>query len=734
MSAFAAMPVEKGMTNTRPAAVIQPSEQAGGAASAFDLVVAGRPTACIVIGDQRDPLVLDAATCLNFYIGKITGTQLVVRTETEAGAGAGVSNRVVLGATVAAARAGLDTAGLESDGYRLKVSGRTLFILGPDRSFRAVEPVFDATATNGTTAADEAPADEDEDIATHDGQRIERLERIKAMRVTRQVRWKARWTGICAVRGTLNGVIRVLHDYGGVRWFLPSPQGERIPTASAFRVPGDLNIVEKPAFQAAFANADGLWAYTPSNYWAMGNGFRVPLNLRYFFGHSWGSQIGLAAGSPGALFRQHPEYFAMRQGRREYKPKGSVLCTSNPAVVDLLTRTMQRWFDAGWDWVQYNQSDGYKRCECEACDALDGYRLYERGAFTNPCERLLGPAYEMAQRCLKSHPDKHILMLSYGPTRLPSRQFDRFPSNVVLQMCHTTTNDFARWAGKADAYAVWLYWFGAYQTPGIAVKYTPRAAAERLQYFHQQGVRLLYWGCGKGGINWGNEGPVYYVVGQLIRNPRLDYQRVLDEYYEGVFEAAAPAMRRYFDLLYRQVQTNHVDRARDETGGAHVYTIRTYFTNTYPNAILSQLENFLDDAQARADTDRARHWVALTRDQFTYLQTTAQVFLEYDRLMGEPTLDNARRLQAARAARDSYLARLRGYKRDPEFIRDWYPGYQTIVPHAADGNGKKDRNLTRYPPFFWKEETPEGLLKKALKAQKRATPARDRPKEDNLES
>jgi len=646
-----------------------------GSAAGFDIVKDGRASAVVLTPDPCDPIVLDAANCLNKYVQEIAGVRLEVIPESQAGEVHG--NIIALGATRLAARAGVNVADVSFDGYIHRVKDNIFFIVGPDENI-------------SSKVADSAnPVLHNLYLSAHDENRWARLE--------------------CR-RGTLSGVIGFLHDYGGIRWFLPTPMGEKVPKSATIRVPDDLSRKAEPPFACAFAQNIGaqsplggrLWGYAPGFYWAAANSFRLPLSCLFLGGHSWVVQVRIFSGSAEALFKTHPEYFAMRDGKRLLgQPHNPMLCTSNPGVVDMLTQTLQQLFDQGWDMVQYNQSDGYRRCECPNCDAMDGYRTYESGKFTEPCERLFIPLKEIAERCFRSHPNKKILAMIYGPTKLPSAKVLKFPSNVVFQICHTEPEDFDRWRGRGDLFGAWLYWFGAYQAPGVSVKYTPRAAAENIALFHKHGVRVLYWGMGSSGENWGNEGPVYYVIGQLMRDPSLDYRQILHEYHTGVYGDAADTMREYFDCLYDRIDRYYLAQVGSSLAQIEeVGSAEAFFTSVYPPQALERLQGLLDSARGLAKDERAKMWYALTADQFQYIKTTANVFHAYREYKKAPTQDLSLRLRARLDERNEYLDRLMAYGRDKSFVENWYPGYAGITRYArygSKGRSKLGVPFTEFP-------------------------------------
>ena len=645
-------------------------------AHALDLVRNGRPVATIVIPDTPCPIALDAAQCLNKYVQAISGTRLEMLPEAKIGERS--TNLVVLGDTRMTRQAGIDASEIPYDGYVHRVVGNRFFIAGPDEALSA--KVKDSENPVLHFLYDQASAG-------------------------------MPWKGVLDRRGTLNGVIRFLQDHCGVRWFIPTPNGELVPRSDRISVPDGLDNREVPAFVCAFArNCSGreptipIWVYTPGRYWAAANSFRMPISFLFIGGHSWNAQVRVFADSPEALFELHPEYFSRRQAGRALarRSHSSVLCTSNPEVISLLTVTMRQFFEQGWDMMQYNQSDGYHRCTCPRCEALDGYRGYEGGYFTEPCERLFVALEQMARRCKASHPAKKIMAMSYGPTKLPSRVIEKFPDNVLFQAAHTEAEDFERWRGKAQLFGVWLYWLGPLQAPGVSVRCTPRAAAERLRRYHANGVKLLYWGMGSSGENWGNEGPVYYTIGQLMRDPTADYQPFLDEYYAGVYGKAAPIMKQYFERLYERLDEHFIPKCWDMRA-------EVFFATVYPPEFLEAQEELLESAQAKAREERSKQWLALTTDQFLHIKTTAMVFHRYHDFQAARDMHSLRRLKATIGERNAYLDRLRAYGKDPQYVKDWYPGYSGFLRYAPLGRKNRPKLAD---PFTWDFTDLDGLLRK----------------------
>ena len=77
---------------------------------------------------------------------------------------------------------------------------------------------------------------------------------------------------------------------------------------------------------------------------------------------------------PTALFKDHPEYFAMINGKRRVNRHGSAaahLCMTNPEVVKIVARNAVRFLKKEKkpaEIISISQNDGGKGfCQCEKC-------------------------------------------------------------------------------------------------------------------------------------------------------------------------------------------------------------------------------------------------------------------------------------------------------------------------------------------------------------------------------
>ena len=132
----------------------------------------------------------------------------------------------------------------------------------------------------------------------------------------------------------------------------------------------------------------------------------------------------------GKYFKTHPEYFAMKNGKRVLGSEEgySELCISNPEVRKLLVSHIVSEFDAGADVVELGQQDSGGYCECENCRAYGG-----------PEAKTVGEKYwifhrSIAEELYKLRPGKTVQITSYRQTDCTPSSFREFPPNVMVEL------------------------------------------------------------------------------------------------------------------------------------------------------------------------------------------------------------------------------------------------------------------------------------------------------------
>ncbi len=630
------------------------------------LVKSGRPASTIVIAENAPRWTRQAADWLQEYVDKTTGATLPIVMENQAPVGTLIS----IGETQMSKDAGIDDSGLKYDACKLVVKENVLYLLGRDNC--------------GTQ--------------THD---------------------------YVGARGTCRAVITFLEDYCGVRWFLPSPQGEFTPQANDIAVPLDLDKV----FQPAFAYTDGRSVYDINilaeggkSLAALANNYRKGVKAAPG-GHTYSHAV------PESTYGDsHPEYFALIDGERkshEWTPEygcGHHLCSSNLSVKRKLVEYLQKRLDSGLDWQSLGQEDSYQRCQCDQCEKLDEYRGNPPGRWevfqntgglrNNPPERLFLLHKAVIDELAKSHPDKKIMLMCYAPTAWPSRKIEYWGDNVIAELMNLNKRYIEAWKSKVSSFTGYTYWYNTVCPMGLSTHMTSEEVAKRIRYLYESGCVAL--SIGPEGT-WGTEGPTYYMMGRLMGDPNQNYEAVIAEYCQGVYgiDAAAP-MLDFFALLEERLA--EVVPIGDEDISADARNVNLpqdwstaeMYLSLYPTDVLAKLEGFIQDAERKAQTERNKGWVRLSRDQFDFLNLLTRMLASYRDWQADKTDEKWLDVKAHVEAFEAYRLKIVTYPK--EYTDVWWPGHATFCKWLVGNLGGTEQGFY----VSW-EDRKAVVMKKGIK-------------------
>lgn len=224
-------------------------------------------------------------------------------------------------------------------------------------------------------------------------------------------------------RGSFNAVCGFLMKLG-MRWYAPGDLGEVVPKLTTIPLP-KLNETVLPDFAMRQVNIRfGVYGEAMAK-WAMRLGMRQP----------YGFEIahGMALMTDRAdLFAQHPEWFALYGGKRQFKEGArNQLCYSNEALIAETVKRVRAEFDHfHMDAVSIMPPDGYTAiCQCDLCKGKDSPERDSRGLAS---DYVWGFVNRVAKEVAKTHPTKKVVNCAYGIYSLPPLKIDRLEPNVVV--------------------------------------------------------------------------------------------------------------------------------------------------------------------------------------------------------------------------------------------------------------------------------------------------------------
>ncbi|MGC9318883.1 MAG: DUF4838 domain-containing protein [Armatimonadota bacterium] len=494
----------------------------------------GRPLATIVIPDEATSSERFAAEELRDYVEAISGAQLGIAAEGAAAQGA----RVLVGRTEPASSALAELGDDESEAFVVRADGEALILAG---------------------ASD---------------------------------------------RGTLYAVYDLLEQDLGCRWLGPGPEWEEIPSRPSIEV-GEIDRVERPAMKYRFLRmtipAERGDFYADCLSWAVKNRVNIgagwpPTRLPESFARRGGFRAWMNPHvlhnilDPEEHFDEHPEWYALRGGRRQRAERGGFqqVCTTNPEVVEAMAHGLGEMFDArpDVDFMGLGQGDGTAFCQCPRCVALDSGEIWPGPSGTGErqlpviTERWLSFVNDVARRLQSTHPGKKVYTLAYHQTfRPPDPEVIRPEPNVMVQVVNSRPNyvcfvhrfeaedcphhqrfreGIERWVEITPG-GVMVYEYNPHSTFCCMPYPAPYKFADDISYLDRIGV-VGYEGQSSPNI-WGTYGINHYVIAKATWQGRVDARELVRDYCDHAFGAASGAMQRFYEAADRALAAaEHITR------------------------------------------------------------------------------------------------------------------------------------------------------------------------------
>jgi hypothetical protein len=345
--------------------------------------------------------------------------------------------------------------------------------------------------------------------------------------------------------GTEFGVYEFLERYLGVRWLLPGPDGEYVPTHRVVDIPTQA-IRQEPVFFSRLLS--GLRGEVQST-WARRN----RMHGRIQFGHNL---INLFP--PEKYTRTHPEFFPIREGKRylppDNKTHGWQPCFSATGIAEEAIKNIGDYFAQHPEATSYSLgvNDGLGYCECDKCLAKISDRRNFLG-YRDSSDVYFTWANRVVEGVLKRYPDKWFGCIAYREVAQPPSSTTVHP-RIIPYM----TYDRMKWIDSAietegKRMTEWwktkcfiLGWYDyVYGTPYCLPRIYFHKMADYYRYGNMHGVRAMY---AEAYPNWG-EGPKLYVALKLQWNPVLDVDSLLKDWYEkAVGKEASPYLEAYYKI------------------------------------------------------------------------------------------------------------------------------------------------------------------------------------------
>lgn len=366
-------------------------------------------------------------------------------------------------------------------------------------------------------------------------------------------------------RGTIYGVYAFLEDYCDCRWY--ETNVIRIPENPDLTVPSGLDVSYTPYFEytetdtASSRDAEFSLANAqngrPYRYLSPEQGGTV----EYLgpFAHTLSTYYCASS----VYFAEHPEYFALRDGKRT----PDQLCLTNPDTIEIVFNEVIALLGREYDpaksmqILSLTQHDNQNYCECPSCKAIDDENGSQAGTMVTFVNTI-------AEKVKATGIYNNVVFdtFAYQYTRkAPSEVVPR--DDVIIRLCsieccfgHTLDSadckenalflaDLEEWGKICDRIYVWDYVNNYSETCCIFPNFG--VLQRNMQIFAENNVKGIY-----------EEGNYYvaqcdtefaelrtYLLAQLMKDPYMDYDAEMNGYLEAVYGAGWENIREFIDII-----------------------------------------------------------------------------------------------------------------------------------------------------------------------------------------
>lgn len=353
-------------------------------------------------------------------------------------------------------------------------------------------------------------------------------------------------------RGTMYGVFSFLEDQFGVRWY--TPNCTKVPKLKQWNFV-TLYHSEEPAIQYRYSNY-----YVTENVpqWSAHNKENMkwgPVdNLygsieAYWNAHTMGQLV-----TAKEFFKEHPEYFALRNGKRI---DNGQLCLSNPNVLDICKKRLFEKMKSlpGYRIFSLSQNDNQSFCECPNCKAIE-----ER--YGGHSGLIIWFVNQVADEAQLLFPQKYIGTFAYQYSRKPPVGI-RPKDNVVVRLCSIEccfahpiiaecpqnkafVDDMKAWSKIAPHLFIWDYIVDYAQY--IAPWPNFQVLGPNIQAFREHNVIGVFEEAQyqSGGAEF--DEMKAWVANKLLWNPQQDVNVLVKDFIDGYYGNAAPKIMEYYLL------------------------------------------------------------------------------------------------------------------------------------------------------------------------------------------
>ncbi|UCG59816.1 MAG: DUF4838 domain-containing protein [Phycisphaerales bacterium] len=360
-------------------------------------------------------------------------------------------------------------------------------------------------------------------------------------------------------RGTLYAVYTFLEDYLGCRWWsstesaIPSKPTITIDRTSVRYAP-PLEYREPYWFDAF----DGDWAVRNK---CNGQGERLDAkrggkHVYQGFVHTFFPLI-----PPDKYFAEHPEWFSEIDGKRIHKQ--AQLCLTNEQMRAELVKNLKARLrsNPAATIASVSQNDWHGNCQCKNCAPIEKEEA-------SPAGLMLRFVNAVAADIESEFPHVAISTLAYQYTRKPPK-YVKPRHNVIVRLCSIECSfskpladernkafrdDIVGWSKICNRLYIWDY------TTNFRHHIMPhpnlRVLGPNVKFFVDHNVKGIF----EQGAYTTNGAEMAelraWILAKLLWDPTRDGDKLIAEFIEGYYGAAAPHIKAYLNVTHDAVEAS----------------------------------------------------------------------------------------------------------------------------------------------------------------------------------
>jgi len=331
----------------------------------------------------------------------------------------------------------------------------------------------------------------------------------------------------------------------GVRWWIPGPWGEEIPSKDLPEFSEPLKFLATPSFSSrAMAGLQGR----EGREWAFHNMLRGHVSMSHALPRILNSEVASS----------HPDWFPRFEGK-SFDPdqwKGPIPhpVFTNAEVMDYVAARTEAFFDANPNMLSFSISPGDTSLFGDQW--INAKLVNERASFRLRADlsNLVFSFYNgVAERVTMSYPDCYLGALAYSfYENVPSFPVER---NIIPFLTADRSQwydkgfreeDLAlvrRWAKAGPEFiGTWDYYYGC---PFLIPRVMIRQVCDSIPMLKQAGVAMFFAELYP---RWGYDAPKAWLATQLLWDSQKNAEELKKEFFSGYFGPVEAPMREFFEL------------------------------------------------------------------------------------------------------------------------------------------------------------------------------------------